>query len=371
MKRFSLFLLIVCFLLCACSTPAQQTEPFSSDTTQTTNITSEPTAEPTTETTMEATTEPTTEPITEPPVIYTNPLNGEALDTPYTGRIIASTIDNVPAALPHHGISQADMFFEMFVNDYCTRGLALFSNAAGVDSIGPLRSVRYNFTDICLGYNAVLNYASGSPGPLNYLYKSGLDNISIDEANYGYRDSYRYRTQDYNWEHTLFATGQALIDGAQDRGFSISIADQDFGLTFSENATPANGQPASEIEIVFTHKGHEKVSCLKYDVERDKYIFWQYGSEMIDENNGEPEAFQNVIVILATVENDGVYHVADLHGSGDGYFACGGKLVPIRWIHENQADPLSFTLNNGAPLILGIGSTYVAVAPNQSPVNIS
>lgn len=370
MRRLIPLLLALCLLLCACNSNPEQTEPSTEPSTAATTQPEETTKAP------EETTEPTTEPTeatTEPvEVAYRNPLNGEALDAPYVGRIIAVTIDNVPSALPHHGISQADLFFEMFVNDYCTRGFALFSNAGEVESIGPIRSLRYNFTDIALGFDAVVNYASGSPGPLNYIRKSGLDNISVDEGNYAYRDSYRYKTQGYNWEHTMFAEGQSLLDGAKERGFEIEIEDQDFGLTFAEEAVPASGEAASEIEIIYTHKGRTKDSVLKYNAETDQYEFWQYGDAMIDENNDQPEAFRNVIVMLVPVYNDqDNYHVAELMGSGEGYFACGGKVVEIRWVHENAEDSYTFTLADGTPLTLGVGSSYIGIVPTGSPVNFS
>lgn len=366
MRRLIPLLLAFSLLLCACKSTPEQTEPSTEPSTAATTQPVETTKAP------EETTAPATEAATEPAeVAYRNPLNGEALDAPYVGRIIASTIDNVPSALPHHGISQADMFFEMFVNDYCTRGLALFSNAGEVESVGPIRSLRYNFTDIALGFDAVLNYASGSDGPLAYLRDSGLDNISIDEGNYAYRDNDRYKKQDYNWEHTMFAKGQSLLDGAKERGFDIAVADLDFGLTFAEEAVPASGKAASEIEIIFTHKGRTKDTVMKYDAETGKYVFWQYGEEMIDENTDQPEAFRNVIVILAPVENQSTYHVADLLGSGEGYFACGGKIVEIRWVHEAAEDRYAFTLADGTPLTLGVGSTYVGIVPTGSPVRFN
>ena len=73
--------------------------------------------------------------------------------------------------------------------------------------------------------------------------------------------------------------------------------------------------------------------------------------------------------MFANVENVKSYHIADLNTSGEGYYACGGKIVPIKWIHENQTDPFTFTLEDGTPLQQGVGSTYVAIAPIGSPVN--
>lgn len=369
MKRFLPLLLVFCLLLCGCNAEPEQTEPSTVPTTEATKPAETTQPVETTQAPVE-----TTAPATEPEATvsaYRNPLNGEPLEAPYTGRIIASTIDNVPPALPHHGISQADLFFEMFVNDYCTRGLAFFSNAGEVESIGPIRSLRYNFTDIALGFDAVLNYASGSDGPIEYIRRSGLDNISVDEGNYAYRDNDRYKKEGYNWEHTMFAKGQSLLDGAKQRGYDIEMTGLDFGLHFTEDGTPTDGQTVTEIEIIYTHKGRTKDSVMKYDSETGKFVFWQYGEEQIDENNGAPEAFRNVIVMLAPVKNDGVYHVADLTGSGEGYFACGGKVIPILWSHENAEDHYNFTLTDGTPLELGVGSSYVGIVPTGSPVNFS
>ena len=59
---------------------------------------------------VEETTEPT-EATTVPtePVVYRNPLNGEILDEPFTGRVYASTISNMPENMPHVGVNRADV----------------------------------------------------------------------------------------------------------------------------------------------------------------------------------------------------------------------------------------------------------------------
>lgn len=363
MKRILLLLLTLCLLLCACGTPAEPTETTTAPTTAaTTAPTTEATTAPTTEATIESTTEPT-----EPPVLYRNPLNGEALEAPYTGRIFASTINNIEEALPHRGISQADLFFEMFCNGYVTRGLAMFSNVTEVDSIGSIRSNRYNFTDLCQAYNAVLIHASASKAVLQDMKESGIANMFADEP-IGYRDNDRYKKQGYLWEHCLFANGQSLWNAAEKQNIKLSLTDKDYGMHFEEDATPANGQSASEVEIAFTLYNYVKTSTMKYDAQLDKYIYNQYGKEMVDESTDAPEAFRNVIVILAPTHNEKGYHIADLSGSGEGYFACGGKMVPILWSHAEETEPFIFTLTDGTPLIQGVGSTYIAIAPTGSPV---
>lgn len=357
MKRILPIMLVLCLLLCACGQP-------DSSPTPTVQPSAAPSAAPTPDT-GSATVSPKP---TGTSAAYRNPLNGQEQDAPYEGRVFAVTINNVPQALPRHGVGQADVFFEMFINDYCTRGLALYSNVAEVESIGSIRSTRYNFTDLALAYDLIVVHANASQSVLSDMYNEGVDNLCADGP-IGYRDSERYNARGYAWEHTLFAEGQNLVKAAQDSKFDLQVSDKDYGMLFTEDGTPANGVKADEIEIVFTLHGHTKATTMKYDAETGKYIYWQYGEEMVDENNSQPEGFENVIVILTHVENDGAYHVAEMYGSGDGYYACNGQIIPIKWTHENETDPFVFTLTDGTPLYQGVGSTYVAVAPADSPVN--
>ena len=55
-------------------------------------------------------------------------------------------------------------------------------------------------------------------------------------------------------------------------------------------------------------------------------------------------------------------------GSGDGYYACGGKIIPMKWHHENATDPFTFTLENGDVLVQGVGNSYIGVVPMSSNV---
>ncbi len=339
MKKLLPIILVLCLILCGCNSEPVNTETNADgeDVTVSENGT------------------------------YRNPLNGEKLSAPYSGRVFAVTINNVTPALPHRGVSDADIYFEMFINDYCTRGLALFSDISSVESIGSIRSTRYNFTDIALAFNSVLVHCNASAEVLKDMADEGVDNMLAD-APIGYRDTAR-KASGYAHEHTLFAKGESIYDAAVKKGFELNVSDKNYGMTFEDEATPVNGTDADEIEIVFTHDGYKKTTVMKYNSETDSYAYNQYSKAMIDENNGAAEEFKNVIVILAPTSNKGVYHVADLYCGGDGYFACGGKLVPIKWTHTNETDPFTFTLADGTPLVQEVGSTYIAVAPTGSAVN--
>ena len=51
----------------------------------------------------------------------------------------------------------------------------------------------------------------------------------------------------------------------------------------------------------------------------------------------------------------------DLIGEGEGWFACGGQIVPIKWSRADVDSPFVYTLSDGTPVTLGVGTSYIAV----------
>ena len=374
MKR-ALCILLLALFLCGCQ--AQPETPYIPAGTNSPGIptTVPPTQAPTeAPTTVPPTTEaPTEAPTTEPPatepsfyvpptepevVLYRNPLNGQPMDEPYTGRIFCVTISNQKDALPHRSVNKSDLYFELFVNGGMTRGLAFFSDVRVADSIGPIRSCRFPFVDLAKGYNAVLTYGGGADVVLEYLEASGISKLNALQSEIAYRD-YDRNNSGYTWEHCLYANGENLWNMAQKRGIKVEQSpDKDYGLLFQADGTPENGVPANTINIDFWGMD----SLLEYDPYSGKYLHSNYGVTLIDESTGEREGFRNVVILFAGIYTDEQnYHIYTQDGSGKGYYACGGKLVPIVWKRQNEHKPFQFFLEDGTPLELGIGNTYVAM----------
>ncbi len=337
-------------------------------------MTEAPTVVPTeapTQAPTEEPTEPPTEAPTEPPMLYANPLTGEPMAEAPTCRIFGITINNVPRALPHVGANQADLFFEMFVNDYATRGLAFYYDIRQTETIGSVRSMRYNFTDLAIAYDAFIGHAGGSNEVISNANKRDIDHFNIDTSNntsYSFRDKAR-NSAGWGWEHCLFVKGPGLYEYAEGKGYRVTQDEtKTYGLNFAEDGTPADGETANKIDIIFNLYGHKKQSTMTYDPELGCYVFTQYGKGIDSVKDANRETFENVFVVKANVTNKGVYHVADLDGSGEGYFACGGKIIPIKWYHENETDPITFTLEDGTPLVQGIGNSYIAITPLASDI---
>ena len=361
MKKLIALLLIASLILCGCgaSTPAA------------TEATTAPTEAPATEAT-EAPTE-TTEAPTEPPVVYRNPLNGEVLDEPYTGRIFAVTISNIRDALPHYGTMEADILMEMWVNGSIIRDLALYTDVSKAEAIGSVRSDRLMFNQIVKMYDAVLADAAGSDQVLNDAKNTGVNRMTIDtgdSTDYSYRAKDRVFTfkPESKYEHTLFAKGAGLLDFAQKKGFSVTQpADKDYNLHFTEDGTP-EGETANSVNVTFTYRNNKKDTTMVYDESLGKYVYNQYGKAMVVGDTEDPECFTNVIIMLADITRGDVYYTANFTGGGTGYYANGGKIIPITWGCDGEESPFWFKTVDGADLELGVGNTYMAIAPQDSPV---
>ena len=361
MKRIIALSLALVLLLCGCGGNRQ-----TNDTPETTVPVETETAAP--ETTAEPTTEPTTVP-TEPPVVYFNPLNGEILDEPFTDRIFANTVSNLQENLPHVGVTQADMIIETYVNlNNVVRCLALFTDIESVDAIGATRSTRPMFNDIAQHYDLILSHAGGSDHALEDARNRGIDNFNIDSwvvASTG--ASYRDTEYKRSYENTLFGIGSGIKAYAESQGMEMNL-ERDYGFRFTEDGTPAEGEDAQQVSVVLTYGQAKKETVMVYDAELDKYVWNQYGQVMADQITGETEAFTNVIILFTDITTEGIYHVTEFTNGGLGYYANGGKIIPIIWSCDGDDQPLRFMTEDAQELLLGQGNTYIAICTPESPV---
>ena len=370
MKRLFALLVAACLLLCACGTQT----PTQPSTVATKPATTPPTTEPST---APPTTEPTTVPTTaatEPAVQIRHPLTGELLDEPFTGRCVAVATNNASAAQPQHGIGQADILYEIMAEGggSITRCLAVYSNIAEVPKVGSIRSARTYLVNLARGHNAPIVHCGGS-SYAGQLLAQGV----CDDMDQFYNSKYFYRDQDrvnagYAWEHTLFASGESLWNCLKARSYATEST-YEIVPAFSENATP-DGETANTVTVQFNSGG--KQTELTYQAESGCYTAMQHwynkSHPFMDQNTGEKVQFKNVFVLYTKCWKieAGVSNVAyELEGSGEGYFACGGKIIPIRWHRDSLDRPMTYTLTDGTPLTQGVGKTYVAILPLNSPMS--
>lgn len=365
--------LCVCLLLSACGSQPQDTQ---STTTTTQAVTTAPVTESTpTATTAAPTTEATTAATTVPAPEYPHPLNGALSEEPWNFRPTAIVFNNIVDCLPQHGISRADIVYEYETEGGITRLLGIFSDLSGVGNIGPVRSSRSFFNSTAVAYSAPIIHCGGSEPGRNGQYSdngAGIPNWAhIDEAyngSYFFRDQARLKSGMAR-EHTLFTTGEKLVRALKDKGFDTpNPADTDYGLQFEESVA-LNGETASSVVITFRAG---KTTTMTYNPATGLYEASQYKRSHIDGNTGEVVAYSNVLALYTDqwFVYDGVYNRSfyELFGSGSGYYACGGEIIPIRWHREDLHSPFTFTREDGTPLALAAGTTYVGVASDSKTI---
>ena len=362
MKKLFALILAVSLLLCACgSKPAETTAPPNTVPETTVPVTTAPP-----ETTVPPTTV-ATEP-TEPAPVDTNPLTGEALDAVSDSRPYAIMINNTTKAIPQCGISQADMIYEIVAEGSVTRFLAIFDELSDVDVIGPVRSVRPYFYRVAQHYGAILTSAGGSDEADSLIKNEGynrLDGIAGAGSAF-YRD--QWRRENKGFEHSLMTTGEKLAKAAEKHGFKTTMEDVDYGFHFTDEAMTA-GETADQVTIWFYNNG--KKTVMNYDESTGLYAMYQHGADSVDGNDKSPIAFRNVVVLEADTHiKDKKGHLeTQTTGTGEGYYARDGKIIPIKWSRENNSAKYVYTDLEGNPISFGIGKTYVAIVPDGSPLS--
>ena len=356
--------------MAACgSEPAETTAPSTAAPTTVPETTVPETTVPETtvpETTIPETTVPET--TAEPEIVYpfSNPLTGEGQMTEQLNRPYAVVINNIKAALPHHGVSQADMIYEILAEGGITRCLAIFTDISDVEKLGSIRSARTYFIDLAKAYDAILVHAGGSGYAYDEFSKSGwphLDGIR-GSSKYFYRDKARL-DKGVAKEHTLFTSGEKILTAAKATKYKLTRDSIDYGFKFAEDVN-ISGDAATKITLSFTKK---RETIMSYNPETGLYEGYQQGGDYIDGNTGDVMTFKNVIVLHARTSSDGYRMFADLVGTGNGYFACNGEMVAIKWVRKSAKHPFVYTLKDGTPIELGVGTTYVGILPTSASVD--
>jgi hypothetical protein len=365
MKRALIFVLaITLILLCGCAPAEEPAEPTTAPT--------EPTPAP-------------TQPFTQPPEQdRINPLTGEPVEALTNHRAYAVAIDNSKGAMPQHGVSQADIVYEMLIEGE-TRCMGVYYDMASVSgSIGDIRSARRDFIRLAMAYDAIFVHNGQSP-----KQGSKYDNYSaevtfaqtgwehIDGNSTGYKYFHFERQNTHASTHTMFIKPEKILEATKDLGLTATRNDSlDVGLKFDKDAL-FTGESAKEIQVWFnlsqsTSEKWHKYTTMTYNEDTGLYEAYQKhsgytgGETYIDGNTGATLTFRNVLILRTpneTLKNKNGWMNIDVVGEGEGYFACNGQMTKIKWSRPTESDPYTYTLEDGTPITLGIGKSYIAIIP--------
>lgn len=298
-----------------------------------------------------------------------NPLTGLPMSKEAAGRRpVAVMLNNLKQAVPQLGVSQADIIYEVPAEGGVTRMLALYQSLDGVGNLGSIRSTRPYYLEIALGHDALLVHAGASSEAYRDITSWDVDNMDgvrgQSDAKIFWRDSARRRNMGY--EHSLLTSGEKIQKYLDEGHFRTEHrASYFYNQDFTPDGTPQNGTDAKKVEVKFSSY---KTGVFQYDAEGGQYMIRQYGAAYTDGNTGKQVGVTNVLVLetaMTVLDKEGRLQVTT-SSVGKGQFFCGGKSVPIRWQKADRNSPFLYTLEDGSPLALGTGSSYICLIDGKN-----
>lgn len=362
MKKRIAFLLAIAMLfsLAACGDAASSVESAEPAVTETPSPTSEPTPEPT------PTPEPEISSVSEAepePAGFINPLTGQPTEVDISAyRPFVAMLNTVEQALPQSSCGLADMLFEIPEEGGITRVMGVYQDLTDIGTIGTIRSTREYYLYLAMGLDAIVLHAGCSTTAVDLLRETGYDTLNfMSHGSLYWRDS--DRQQNVGTEHSLYTSSENIL-GYLDSTPSFRALHEDgfsYPFTFTEDGTPAEGEPAVDITVPFSYY---KTTEFVYDESSGLYNVFAYGEPYMDDTTDTQVTVTNVIVIpttQTTIEDnsDGLQRF-DL-SSGTGYYACGGKYIPIHWEKGDTFECIRFSHTDGTPLDLGVGRSYICI----------
>ena len=339
--------------------------------------------------------EPTTEPAFEVPAdCYLSELTGLPISKDIKNqRPIAVMVDNETTALPHYGIAECDIVYELMnstANDRVTRLMCVRKDWQDLDQMGSIRSTRPTNISLAGEYNAVLIHDGGPVYINEFIAKPYCNHIS----------SGFYRADNgKSWEYSEYVTGddrsgRSLSGGSQDYlGLANRMAREGIGTEYNSYAPVrdshflfrdygtdmtctemgySNVQSATNIQMP-TFK-HTK-SQLIYNEETSTYDYYLYGDLQKDAEDDQVVSFNNVILQCTD------YYVYDEHGyllyyyidpseNKQGWYITNGEAIKVTWDKPCTNDKLDYEQTrfydeNGCEIMLNPGKTYIALVPKD------
>ena len=246
---------------------------------------------------------------------------------------------------PQYGMNQADIVFEEIINDNVSRFAAVYQSQ-GADLVGPIRSGRLQDVDLLSSLNApILAWSGGNGTVTNEINGSSLINMSPN-----YCGSACFRVNFDKAPYNLFFNINAAWQQAP--GTPGSPPPQ---FQYRDAATAVAGTPSAGV-------------LVNMDSYRTEWT-WNATTGLYErQQNGRPDtdddgvvATTNNVVVLDMIYNKGISNSPDAQsvGSGEAWVFTGGNMVHGTWTKANRLVPFTLIADDGTPILLTPGRTFV------------
>ena len=307
--------------------------------------------------------------------MYRSEITNEWIDESLKNqRPIAVMVDNEKKALPHYGLTEADVVYEIMnstANGRVTRFMAIVKDWGKITQFGSIRSTRPTNIMLAGEWNAVLCHDGGPEVHVNaYLKQKYNNNLSG-----GF-------TRVKNGKPTEFT--EYICTGDLDKKFANSNYSTEYNEYYQgAHYTFANSEvdlgqrndsfDCTEIQLPFPHNG----SRLQYNESTGTYDYYEYGEAHKDPQHDNAQlTFKNLLIqncSFTELDNNGymIYNVIDNPNKSPmtcvAYYITNGKGIELTWYKADQSDRTVYIDKaTGEEVEINTGKTYVALVPSDT-----
>ncbi len=308
------------------------------------------------------------------------PSNDNALSWPLTGlsaksekdlrrSVVTVKVDNHPDARPQFGLDKADVIVEEKVEGDMSRLMVLF-HSQNADRVGPVRSLRDTDVNWLQPVGGLLAYSGGIDPVKARLAPAGIVDVGADSHGPRWYPTRKDRTPGHN-----MSTNTNLL-----REFEVKDPKAPPALftyrTKNTSFDAAGAAPVSRVDGRFSGQPYALVFAWSWNPEKKSFVRETDNKPHEIEGDGQI-AMPNVILQFTKYSRtpykdraNSPVDQAEVTGSGEAWVLSGGKLAKGTWARPSNTQVTTFKDQNGAPMQLAPGQTWLMLAPTGMGVNV-
>lgn len=291
---------------------------------------------------------------------------------PVTGVMIENSLD----ARPQSGLDQASVVFEAVAEGGVTRFFALFQDTQP-DYIGPVRSARPYYVQWCLSFDCSYAHVGGSPDGLADIRAWGVKDLDQFYNSGAYhRISSRYAP------HNVYTSIASLNQVEASKGYGASTytgfarkAEQPYKAPVAGSTAKNQDARTPVTSIDFALSGAYYNPHFDYDAASNSYKRSEAGQPHMEvhSDGGQVQITPKVVIGMIVpmsqgeLDSSGAYYSNyQAVGSGQALIFQDGTVTTVNWSKPDTKSALSFTDNDGKPVKLNAGQTWVTAITDAS-----
>jgi hypothetical protein len=283
---------------------------------------------------------------------------GEVADRP----AVAVKIENSPESRPQTGLEDADIVWEEIVEGGIARYIAVWHSVMPSE-IGPIRSIRPMDGNIVGPLHGLMVCSGGKAPFIATARDAELQVLTMDGGDRGF-----YRVNTRPAPHNVYADPADFLAQADTKHSASPVPQFAYAPSMSVASAATAGADAPTIAVAMSGGAHPAWT-------------WDPTAEVWERSEGENPAeaasgtrltAANVVAMKVDVRTAQGRDPAGnsipesiVIGEGTGFVASAGKILHIQWSKESATAVAAITDDDGHPVTLAPGPTWVELVPSN------